>query len=77
MRAGDNIIESIGFSSNATNLLYKVKDEKNKLTIEGVNEYDIYTKVERMVASEKASLYSVITCCVGIEVRTLNGHELG
>jgi salicylate hydroxylase len=37
-RARENITERIGFSSNVTNPLYKVVDEKKKLTIEEMNE---------------------------------------
>ncbi len=45
-RARENITERIGFSSNTTNPLYKVADEKRKLTIEEMNEYDMYADVE-------------------------------
>jgi salicylate hydroxylase len=37
-RARENIMERIGFSSNTSNRLYKVVDEKKKLTIEEMNE---------------------------------------
>jgi salicylate hydroxylase len=36
-RARENIHERIGFSDNTNNPLYKVKDEKNKLTMEEMN----------------------------------------
>ncbi|KAF4624744.1 hypothetical protein G7Y89_g13420 [Cudoniella acicularis] len=49
-RARENIAERIGFSSNIDNPLYKVKDEKNKLTIEEMNSYDMYADVERKVS---------------------------
>ncbi|KAF2638506.1 FAD/NAD(P)-binding domain-containing protein [Massarina eburnea CBS 473.64] len=48
-RARENINERIGFSSNTTNSLYKVKDEKNKLTIEEMNSYDMYLDVAERV----------------------------
>jgi salicylate hydroxylase len=48
-RARENINERIGFSSNTSNTLYKVADEKRKLTIEEMNEYDMYADVERKV----------------------------
>jgi len=48
-RARENITERIGFSSNTTNPNYKVKDEKNKLTIEEMNEYDLGADIERKV----------------------------
>ncbi|KAL1955723.1 hypothetical protein VTO42DRAFT_8121 [Malbranchea cinnamomea] len=44
-RARENIHERIGFSSNTTNPLYKVQDEKNKLTIEEMNLYDMHKDV--------------------------------
>ncbi len=48
-RARENITERIGFSSNTTNPLYKVKDEKNKLTIEEMNDYDMHADIGRKV----------------------------
>jgi len=49
-RARENITERIGFSSNTSNPLYKVQDEKRKLTIEEMNEYDMKTDIESRVA---------------------------
>lgn len=40
-RARENIHERIGFTDNTDNPLYKVKDEKNKLTIAEMNGYDM------------------------------------
>lgn len=48
-RARENITERIGFSSNTTNPMYRVKDEKNKLTIEEMNTYDMHAEVEKLV----------------------------
>ncbi|KAH8649720.1 hypothetical protein BGZ60DRAFT_389662 [Tricladium varicosporioides] len=48
-RARENITERIGFSSNTTNPLYKVADEKKKLTIEEMNEYDMFVAIDRVV----------------------------
>ncbi|TVY26481.1 hypothetical protein LHYA1_G005588 [Lachnellula hyalina] len=48
-RAREDITERIGFSSNTTNPLYKVKDEKRKLTIEEMNEYDLSADIETKV----------------------------
>jgi salicylate hydroxylase len=48
-RARVNINERIGFSSNTNNPLYKVTDEKKKLTIEEMNEYDMYVDIDRKV----------------------------
>ncbi|CAG8961376.1 hypothetical protein HYFRA_00013322 [Hymenoscyphus fraxineus] len=49
-RARENITERIGFSSNTTNPNYKVSDEKNKLTIEEMNEYDMHAAIAAKVA---------------------------
>ena len=49
-RARENITERIGFSSNTSNPLYKVADEKRKLTIEEMNEYDMHADIDRSVA---------------------------
>ncbi len=49
-RARVNITERIGFSSNTSHPLYKVTDEKQKLTIEEMNEYDVYADVKRQAA---------------------------
>lgn len=48
-RARENITERIGFSSNVTNPNYKVSDEKNKLTIEEMNEYNMYDAIAKYV----------------------------
>lgn len=52
-RARENITERIGFSSNTNNPLYKVTDEKNKLTIEEMNSYDMYADVENKVGRKQ------------------------
>ncbi|KAM3086321.1 hypothetical protein ACMFMG_000457 [Clarireedia jacksonii] len=48
-RARVNINERIGFSSNTHNPNYKVSDEKKKLTIEEMNEYDMFAHIEEKV----------------------------
>lgn len=50
-RARENITERIGFSSNTSNPLYKVADEKKKLTIEEMNEYDMYRDIQKKAAA--------------------------
>ena len=54
-RARENINERIGFSSNTKSAGYKVSDEKSKLTVEEMNEYnmfdDVESKVQTMVSS--------------------------
>lgn len=49
-RARVSINERIGFSSNTSNPLYKVADEKRKLTIEEMNEYDMYDDIAKKTA---------------------------
>lgn len=44
-RARLNMNERIGFSSNTNNPNYKVADEKQKLTVEEMNEYDMWRHV--------------------------------
>lgn len=46
-RARENIAERIGFSSNTSNPMYNVADEKRKLTIEEMNEYDMYADISK------------------------------
>ncbi|EEP78860.1 conserved hypothetical protein [Uncinocarpus reesii 1704] len=53
-RARENIHERIGFSDNTNNPLYKVKDERNKLTIEEMNSYDMHKDVEDVFAQHRA-----------------------
>jgi len=44
-RARVNIHERIGFSDNTDNSRYSVKDEKEKLTLEYMNGYDMHKHV--------------------------------
>ncbi|TVY35028.1 FAD-dependent urate hydroxylase [Lachnellula occidentalis] len=46
-RAASNINERIGFSDNKNTATYKVRDEKDKLTIEEMNAYDMYSDIEK------------------------------
>ncbi|KAK2751129.1 hypothetical protein FQN57_000204 [Myotisia sp. PD_48] len=55
LRATTNIDERIGFSSNTSNSLYKVADEKNKLTIEEMNLYNMHDDVTNNFAKARAS----------------------
>ena len=57
-RARLNINERIGFSSNTTNPNYRVADESKKLTIEEMNEYDMYKDVEKKVVVLERGLES-------------------
>ncbi|KAK6587513.1 hypothetical protein PZA11_000803 [Diplocarpon coronariae] len=56
-RARENITERIGFSSNTSNPLYKVADESAKLTIEEMNEYDMYADIEQKVGGSERSVF--------------------
>jgi len=58
-RARENITERIGFSSNVNNPLYKVTDEKQKLTIEEMNQYDMTTDIENRVTGASAQVYKL------------------
>jgi len=51
LRARENIHERIGFSDNTKDERYKVKDEKNKLTIEQMNAYDMRKDIESRLQS--------------------------
>ncbi|KAK4547328.1 hypothetical protein LTR36_000984 [Oleoguttula mirabilis] len=59
-RARENITERIGFSSNTSHKDYRVADEKNKLTIEEMNGYDMHedvkVKATSLVPGDRASL---------------------
>lgn len=53
-RARENIHERIGFSDNTDNPLYKVQDERNKLTIAEMNGYDMHQHVAEYIAAQQA-----------------------
>ncbi|KIW65408.1 hypothetical protein PV04_07671 [Phialophora macrospora] len=50
-RARENITERIGFSSNTKNPTYRVASEKDKLTIEEMNLYDMKIDISQQAAS--------------------------
>ncbi|KAE8152645.1 hypothetical protein BDV25DRAFT_150799 [Aspergillus avenaceus] len=52
-KAAYNINERIGFSSNINNSVYKVEDEKKKLTIEEMNAYDMYKDIEEALSKQR------------------------
>lgn len=54
VRAMSNMHERIGFSSNINDKHYKVADEKSKLTIEEMNEYDMYAHVASELATRRS-----------------------
>ena len=55
-RARENINERIGFSSNTKSAGYKVSDEKSKLTIEEMNDYDMFIDAENKVKAFVSSI---------------------
>ncbi|EMD88350.1 hypothetical protein COCC4DRAFT_44191 [Bipolaris maydis ATCC 48331] len=54
-RASENIHERIGFSSNKQDPHYTVQDEKNKLTIDEMNTYDMHKDVAEKLAARKGT----------------------
>ncbi|KAI5467234.1 hypothetical protein BGZ63DRAFT_477235 [Mariannaea sp. PMI_226] len=57
-KAAYNINERIGFSTNKDMKTYRVEDEKNKLTIEEMNAYDMYEDVKEKLAVRRGAVYS-------------------
>ncbi|KAJ0104033.1 hypothetical protein J7T55_009698 [Diaporthe amygdali] len=57
-KAAVNINERIGFSSNTNFKGYKVADEKQKLTIEEMNAYDMYKDIEEILAEQRHTSYT-------------------
>jgi len=64
-RARENIHERIGFSDNTDNSRYSVKDEKEKLTIEYMNAYDMHKHVAEVCEQHRkdASRQNGIATC--------------
>ncbi|KAI7779453.1 hypothetical protein LA080_000833 [Diaporthe eres] len=57
-KAAININERIGFSSNTNFKGYKVADEKQKLTIEEMNAYDMYKAIKESLAEQRHISYT-------------------
>ncbi|CAG7561858.1 unnamed protein product [Fusarium equiseti] len=57
-KAAYNINERIGFSVNKDISTYKVENEKEVLTIEEMNTYDMYRDIEEKLAKEKGDKYA-------------------
>ncbi|KAK6613992.1 salicylate hydroxylase [Botrytis cinerea] len=55
-KARENINERIGFSSNTDSAVYKVSDEKAKLTIEEMNAYDMHDDVLKNYAQVRGEV---------------------
>ncbi|KAE8382978.1 hypothetical protein BDV26DRAFT_195993 [Aspergillus bertholletiae] len=77
-KAAYNINERIGFSSNTKNTVYKVEDEKNKLTIEEMNAYDMYKDVEEAIARSKGLPFTApYTKGLPFGLKLANGVTIG
>ncbi|RMD40802.1 hypothetical protein DV735_g4330, partial [Chaetothyriales sp. CBS 134920] len=57
-KAAYNINERIGFSANKDIATYKVEDEKNTLTIEEMNAYDMYKDIEERLAERRSEPFT-------------------
>jgi len=57
-KAAYNINERIGFSTNKNLATYKVEDERQKLTVEEMNAYDMYKHVEEKLAERRGQKYT-------------------
>ncbi|KAK3322003.1 hypothetical protein B0H66DRAFT_553087 [Apodospora peruviana] len=57
-KAAYNINERIGFSTNKNLATYKVEDERQKLTIEEMNAYDMYKHIEEKLAEKRGQEYT-------------------
>ncbi|KAM3414775.1 hypothetical protein BST61_g9926 [Cercospora zeina] len=55
-RARENINERIGFSSNTNVGTYHVKDEKEKLTIDEIDGYDLRAHIKEVLATKRGDL---------------------
>lgn len=77
-KAAYNINERIGFSNNKDTKTYKVENEREKLTIEEMNAYDMYKDVEEKLAQRRGTTFSEKFVCglpVGLELP--NGITIG
>jgi salicylate hydroxylase len=78
-KAAYNINERIGFSANSDKCAtYKVENEKEKLTIEEMNAYDMFRDVEEKLAQLRGQKYAGPFMCglpVGLEMP--NGVIIG
>ncbi|RMZ92083.1 hypothetical protein DV736_g683, partial [Chaetothyriales sp. CBS 134916] len=57
-KAAYNINERIGFSANTGTATYTVEDEKNKLTIEEMNAYNMYKDIEERLAERRSQCFT-------------------
>jgi salicylate hydroxylase len=77
-KAAYNINERIGFSNNRDLPFYKVEDEKNVLTIEEMNAYDMYRDIEEKMAARKQTKYAdKFICGLPVGLKLPNGTVIG
>lgn len=77
-KAAYNINERIGFSNNRDLPFYKVEDEKNVLTIEEMNAYDMYRDIEEKLAARKQVKYAdKFICGLPVGLKLPNGIIIG
>ncbi|KAF2131460.1 salicylate hydroxylase-like protein [Dothidotthia symphoricarpi CBS 119687] len=78
-KAAYNINERIGFSANVDNCTtYKVEDERQKLTIEEMNAYDVYKDVGEKLAQAQGKRYmEPFVCGLPVGLTMPNGVTVG
>ena len=76
-KAAQNINERIGFSTNTECATYKVDDEKQKLTIEEMNYYDMYKDVEEKLAKHRGQSFKGWHHGLPIGMKLPNGVTVG
>ncbi|KAB8239695.1 FAD-dependent oxidoreductase [Aspergillus alliaceus] len=77
-KAAYNINERIGFSSNTSSSVYKVEDEKKKLTIEEMNAYDMYKDIEEAIARRRGIPFTApFTQGLPLGLKLSNGVTVG
>jgi salicylate hydroxylase len=76
-KAAYNINERIGFSVNKNVSTYKVENEKEVLTIEEMNTYDMYKDIEEKLAKEKGDKYDGFINGLPVGLVLPNGVTIG
>ncbi|CAG2002025.1 unnamed protein product [Fusarium graminearum] len=76
-KAAYNINERIGFSVNKDVSTYKVENEKEVLTIEEMNTYDMYKDIEEKLAKEKGDKYDGFINGLPVGLVLPNGVTIG
>ncbi|RGP59201.1 salicylate hydroxylase [Fusarium sporotrichioides] len=76
-KAAYNINERIGFSVNKDVSTYKVENEKEVLTIEEMNTYDMYKDIEEKLAKQKGDKYDGFINGLPVGLVLPNGVTIG